>query len=238
MLSYLLLIIGTFFAAGISGAAGFGGALLLLPLWTRTVGPTLAVPLLTLAQLVGNLSRAVFGFRQIRWQPVGLFLLGAVPCSVLGSLGFVALPASMVVRLIGAAILAFVALRTFGWLRFTPGTRSLVAGGGIVGSLSGLVGSAGPLGAAIFLTLNLPPVAYVASEATTAVVMHVVKSLVYQRAIHLDRSSWLLAIGLGTAMIAGTMASKRVIARLSPERFRRFVAVLLVAIACQMLIFG
>ena len=51
-------------------------------------------------------------------------------------------------------------------------------GGGIVGLLSGLVGSAGPLGAAIFLSLGLPPVAYVASEAVTAFVMHGVKIIV------------------------------------------------------------
>lgn len=54
----LILFIGGFAAAAISGAAGFDRALLLLPLLTKTLGTTMAVPVLTIAQLRGNLSRA------------------------------------------------------------------------------------------------------------------------------------------------------------------------------------
>ena len=38
---------------------------------------------------------------------------------------------------------------------------------------------AGPLGAAVFLSLKLPPQAYVASEAVSAVLIHLTKSLAY-----------------------------------------------------------
>ena len=59
---------------------------------TLTVGAKAAVPILTVAQLLGNLSRAGFGWRDIRWRPALLFSAGAVPASVLGSRLFVALP--------------------------------------------------------------------------------------------------------------------------------------------------
>lgn len=231
------LSLGAFVAAAVSGAAGFGGALLLLPLLTHAVGATLAVPLLTIAQLIGNFSRVAFGFGQIRWKAVGLFLLGGLPCSVLGSLSFIALPKAIVVRFIGGAILLFVALRYFRILRFAPSAKLLVGGGGVVGFLSGLVGSAGPLGAAIFLTLELPAVAYIASEAVTALVLHGVKSIVYQRYINLEQV-WLLAIALGIAMVLGTWTAKQIIERISPERFRVFVAALLIVISLWMLIYG
>jgi uncharacterized membrane protein YfcA len=153
--------------------------------------------LLTIAQLIGNLSRAGFGFTQIHWKPVGLFLLGAIPFSILGALSFVQLPKDLVTRAIGVAILVFVALRYFGLLKIKNGRALLVAGGGMVGFLSGLMGSAGPFGAAIFLSLGLPPVAYVASEATTALVMHGVKTVIYQHYIVLDREFWFLAVLMG-----------------------------------------
>ncbi len=140
------------------------GALLLLPLLNHVVGTSLAIPLLTLAQAVGNASRMGWGWREIRWRPVTWFLASAIPCAVLGALSFVVLPKALVVRCIGAAILVFVALTYFKLLRLRAGRRLLAIGGGVVGFLSGLVGSAGPLGAAIFLTLELPPVAYIASE--------------------------------------------------------------------------
>jgi len=145
MIELLVLFVAAFTAATISGAAGFGGALLLLPLLVATVGVTHAVPLLTVAQLIGNLSRAGFGFTQIQWKPVGVFLLGAVPFSILGALSFAQLPKELVTRTIGAAILIFVVLQYFGLLKIKTGRALLAAGGGVVGFFSELVGCAGPL---------------------------------------------------------------------------------------------
>lgn len=238
MLAYFALFVGAFLAAAVSGAAGFGGALLLLPLLNHTVGPSLAVSLLTLAQIVGNASRVWVGWRQIRWRPVGWFVASAAPLAVVGALCFVALPKTFVVRCIGGAILVFVALQFFKVLHFKPGRRLLVGGGGAVGFLSGLVGSAGPLGAAVFLTLELPPVAYIASEAVTALAMHAVKTIVYQRSLSLGRETWALAVVLGMAMVLGTWAGKRVIERMKPERFRASVAILLFVLAVEMIIVG
>lgn len=157
---------------------------------------------------------------------------------MVGALSFITLPKPFLVRCIGGAILVFVALTYFKLLRLRPGHRLLVTGGSAVGFLSGLVGSAGPLGAAVFLSLERPPVAYIASEAVTALVMHAVKMVVYQRSLALGRETWLLALLLGVAMIAGTWTSKRVIERMKPQKFRVFVATLLVILALQMLLFG
>jgi len=238
MLEIIVLFVAAFAAAAISGAAGFGGALLLLPLLVATVGVTQAVPLLTIAQLIGNLSRAGFGFTQIHWKSVALFLLGAIPLSVLGAFSFIQLPKDLATRAIGSAILIFVALKYFGLLQLKGSPALLVAGGGVVGFMSGLVGSAGPLGAAIFLSLGLPPVAYIASEATTALVMHGVKTVVYQQYLAFDREFWFLSVLMGVAMILGTWTAKRVIERMPREMFQRFVAVLLVAISIYMVVHG
>lgn len=228
----LLLFCAAFVAAAISGA------LLLLPLLVATVGAAHAVPLLTVAQLIGNLARMGFGYPQIRWRPVAWFLLGALPASAAGAFFFVELPKDIAVRLIGGAILLFIALKYLGVIKFDPRPRWLVAGGALTGLLSGLVGSAGPLGAAIFLSLGLPPVAYVASEAVTALAMHAMKMAVYQQHIALDQSFWLLAGLPGVAMVLGTWLARRVIERIPRETFQRYVAGLLVVIALYMLLRG
>lgn len=238
MLELALLFLAASVAAAISGAAGFGGALLLLPLLVTTVGTEQAVPLLTVAQFVGNLSRASFGFRQIRWKPVVLFLAGAVPFSVLGAISFVSLPKGLVTRCIGAVILFFVALHYYGLVDLKPRAPLLVAGGCVAGFLSGLVGSAGPLGATIFLSLGLPPVSYVASEATTALTMHGVKTVVYQQYISFDKVFWAYALLVSLAMVLGTWAANRVITRIPTTRFRRYVGGLLVIMAIYMVILG
>lgn len=238
MLDVVLLVAGAFVAAAVSGSAGFGGALLLLPLLTTVVGAEQAVPLLTVAQLVGNLSRVGFGVRSISWRPVGLFLLAAVPASIAGSLSFVSLPTGILTRFIGLGVLAFAIAKYLGILTLKPSRRLLLGGGALTGFLSGLIGSAGPLGAAVFLSLGLSPVAYVASEATTAVVMHVVKTVVYGTTLSLDGSFWGLAALLGAAMVAGTWAANRFLRRVSTAAFERYVLVLLAALSIYLIVAG
>jgi uncharacterized membrane protein YfcA len=155
---------------------------------------------------------------------------------VLGALAFASLPKSVAVRLIGSVILLFVILRHTGVLRLKPGAGMLAVGGAAVGFLSGLVGSAGPLGAAVFLSLGLPPTAYIASEAVTAVAMHAVKSVVYGQTLVFGPGFWPLAVALSAAMVAGTWAARRVIERLSAKAFERWVTILLVIVAVQMIV--
>nr|WP_294293027.1 sulfite exporter TauE/SafE family protein [uncultured Sphingomonas sp.] len=169
----------------------------------------------------------------MRWRPVLLFLSTALPAAALGAWWFAALPKALMVRGMGIAILIFVVLKLRG-LTLTPSPRLLLIAGAVVGLLSGLVGSAGLLGAAIFLSLNLPPVAYLASEGTTPVAMHPVKWIVYDVTIDLRTDFWPLV----AAMIAGTWAGKRVIERLPVEKYRLLVAGLLAVTAVQMIVTG
>jgi len=236
--TYFFLFAGSFLAAAISGAAGFGGALLLLPLLSKTIGTTMAVPILTIAQLIGNLLRVFFGFKQMKWKPVYMFIIGAVPMSVLGAFSFVKVPKEIITRGIGFAIIIFVALKYFKVLKFEPSDRTLLIGGAVTGLISGLVGSAGPIGAALFLSLNLSPVSYIASEAVTAVAMHISKTVIYQK--YLSIGPYVLGIGLfmGIAMIVGTWAGKKVIEKMPKEKFVNFVGVLLIFIGLQIMIWG
>ena len=82
-------------------------------------------------------------------------------------------------------------------LELKAGTKTLLAGGAITGLLSGLAGSGGPIGAAVFLSLGLPPVAYIASEAATASAMHILKTIIYSNLVNLDM------ISLGTGLLMG-----------------------------------
>jgi uncharacterized membrane protein YfcA len=217
ILPWALLLFCGWLAASVSGAAGFGGALLLLPVLAFTVGGKAAVPILTVAQLLGNLSRAGFGWRDIRWRPALLFSLGAVPASLLGSRLFIEMSSALVLRGIGLLLLVVVALRhTSVGKRKVPDRYLALAGAG-VGLISAIAGSAGPLGAAVFLGLKLEPGAYVASEAVTAVLMHLTKSFAYGRYATLSLGDFLRGLLLGGSLVLGSWTGRKVIARL-PER--------------------
>lgn len=235
---YFVLIIASFIAAFISGAAGFGGALLLLPVVTACVGAETAVPVLTIAQLIGNLSRMAFGFKQIDWKSVGLFCTTALPLAAFGAFGFSILPKDIVTRVIGGVLIGLVLFKVLKKVEFKAGKKTLLIGGSVVGLLSGLVGSGGPIGAAVFLTLGLPPVAYIASEAATATAMHILKTVIYSSLVNIGLSAMLTGLVMGLAMIGGTFCSNKMIQKMEKAKFQKYVAVLLGVVGLYMLIFG
>ncbi|WP_411677961.1 sulfite exporter TauE/SafE family protein [Caproicibacter sp.] len=237
-MKFCVLILASLIASFISGTAGFGGALLLLPAVTAYVGVQTAVPVLTIAQLIGNLSRMIFGFRQIDWPPVGLFCITALPGAALGAFGFSVLPSGFVTRAIGGVLIAFVFFKLLLKIDLKPGNKTILAGGAAVGLLSGLAGSGGPIGAAVFLTLGLPPVAYIASEAATATAMHILKTVLYSKLLGIDRDSLIIGLLMGVAMIIGSFCSNKMIRKMEKAKYQKYVAVFLGIIGVTMLITG
>jgi len=86
------------------------------------------------------------------------------------------------------------------------------------------------------VALGLPPFAYVASEATTALAMHGAKTVLYLQSLSFEQEFWSLAAGMSLAMLLGTWAAKRIIGHLSRERFQGSVSLLLAMLAADMLV--
>ena len=234
----LIILLGSFFAALISGAAGFGGSLLLLSLATACVGAELAVPVLTIAQLIGNIARMTTGWKQIDWKSVGLFSIASLPLAALGAFGFALLSKDIVTRCIGLALILLVVFKFVSKKDLPKSKGTLLVGGAVTGGLSGLCGSGGPIGAAVFLSLELTPVAYIASEAATATAMHILKVIVYSKFTNMNYQALTLGLAMGFCMIIGTYVAKQFIKGMSKGKFQNCVAVLLCVVGIYMLIFG
>jgi uncharacterized protein len=221
---WLLLAGGALVASTLAAVTGFGGAAVLLPLLVLTVGVRAAVPILTVAQLIGNGSRVWFNRGELDWRVVAWFAVGAVPLGFAGGLLFAAAPLAALTRLLGLFLLVIVA-----WRRLRPGPlfrpplRAFAAIGAASSLLSALLGSVGPLMAPLFLAYGLVKGAYIGTEALSTVVMHVTKLVAYRRASVLPISGIAVGVMLGPLMIVGSWAGKRIVDRL-PERV--FVALI------------
>lgn len=234
----IILFAGSFFAALVSGAAGFGGSLLLLPIVTACIGAEAAVPVLTISQAIGNIARMTSGWKQIDWKSVGLFSLTSLPLAALGAFGFSVLPKDIVTRFIGLALIFLVMIKLVSKKDLPKRNSTLLVGGAVTGGLSGLCGSGGPIGAAVFLSLELEPVAYIASEAATAMAMHILKIVIYSKLTNLSQYVFLLGFGMGVCMIAGTYCARHFIKNMEKGKFRRYVSVLLCIVGIYMVLSG
>ncbi|MCS7005492.1 MAG: sulfite exporter TauE/SafE family protein [Cytophagales bacterium] len=234
----IILFISSYAAATISGAAGFGGALVLLPILTYFIDVKTVVPILTIGQLFGNASRVWLGRKELAREPIFLFLLTAIPCAIVGSYLLVDIQVRFIKVGIGIFLWALVLYRRLYSQKSisSPGMLIMLIGGGITGFLSGIAGSAGPIGAAFFLSLPLSPTAYVASEAFTAFVIHVMKIVVYQKYLLIRAEELSYGVFIGLAMIGGSWTGKRIIEKISKKNFTTLVEILLVVSGIQMVL--
>ncbi|MEY1638640.1 sulfite exporter TauE/SafE family protein [Tenuifilum osseticum] len=236
MTDLILIFLIAFIAATVSGAAGFGGALLLLPVLTGIVGVKAAVPILTIGQIFGNASRIWFGRKDLKWKPILLFLLTAIPLTIFGSFLFTDIDSKNIKIGIGGFLILLVIYRRANVKKIVLGEKGMLIGGGLTGFLSGLAGSAGPLGAAFFLGLNLTATAYIASEAFTALTMHLTKTIVYNKYALVGQTELYYGLFIGIAMILGSWLGKKIIENLSREKFIILVEILLIISGLQMII--
>ncbi|HEX9738959.1 MAG TPA: sulfite exporter TauE/SafE family protein, partial [Candidatus Limnocylindria bacterium] len=220
----VLLTVAALAASTLAAVAGFGGAAILLPVLVALFGPRDAIPILTIAQLVGNGSRVVINRDAVDRRIVGWFALGGIPAALIGGFLFAAAPLDALTRLIGAFLLASVAWRH---LRPRPsgalGPRTFTVIGAFFAFASALVGSVGPIMAPFFLAAGLVKSAYIGTEAAATVVMHVAKLVAYGTAALLTAATVGIGLLMAPAMIAGSVIGKRIVDRL-PERV--FVAII------------
>lgn len=218
----LFLAGGAFVASMLAAVAGFGGAAILLPILVPIFGVRDAIPILTVAQLVGNLSRVWFNRRELELPVVGWFAAGGVPAALAGGFLFAAAPLGFLTRLLGGFLLAVVVYRrSGGGAGWRLPLRAFPIVGAVFSFLSALLGSVGPILIPFFLAYGLVKGALIGTEALATVVMHVAKLAAYGSASVLTVAGVELGLAVGSIMIIGSFAGKKLLDRL-PERL--FVA--------------
>ncbi len=106
-----LLAVVAFIAALLAAVTGFGGAAVLLPMLVFVFGVREAIPILTVAQLIGNGSRVWFNRHELDLRVVGWFALGGVPMALAGGFLFAHAPLAALTRVLGAFLILIVVLR-------------------------------------------------------------------------------------------------------------------------------
>lgn len=216
-LHYSLVAFTAFVAAILAAVTGFGGAAVLLPVLVATFGMREAIPILTVAQLVGNGSRVWFNRKELDRRIVGWFALGGVPMAFIGGVLFAKAPLTTLTRLLGIFLIIVVIWRharpNATW---RPSQRAFVGIGAGASFLSALLGSVGPLMAPFFLAYGLVKGAYIGTEALCTVTMHVTKLIAYRSAAVLPLHAVLVGLVLAPIMVVGSFIGKRIVERL-PE---------------------
>ena len=230
---------GAFVASALAAVTGFGGAAVLLPILVLIFGVRDAIPILTVAQLIGNGSRVWFNRSELVLPVVGWFALGGVPAALVGGVLFASAPLSFLKRLLGIFLLGTVAYRHLGKQRsLRLPLRGFAVIGAVFSFLSALLGSVGPIMAPFFLAYGLVKGAYIGTEAFATVVMHVTKLVAYGGTAILTLQSVAAGLALGPIMVLGSFIGKKILDRVPERLFVLLIEGTLLVAGLGFLIFG
>jgi uncharacterized membrane protein YfcA len=236
--TWLILVVTAFAGSIIGGVAGFGAGVLLLPVAAWTLGVRMAVPVLTITMLLGNVSRLWWSRGETDHRVTVRFLAGAVPATALGTALFVGASSESLSRVIGGFLLASVPLRrllAWGHWRVRLAHFPLVGAG--AGLLSSLVVAIGAAVTPFYLAYGLRRGAYIATEAVCAFAMHLTRGTALARYRLLTWEVVVIGLALGAVMFAGSWVGRRLLDRMSDRVFLAAIEALLVVMGLQFLLF-
>jgi len=237
-IGWAVLVVGALVGSVVGGVAGFGTGIIMLPLVAWVLGLRVAVPVLTVTMAIGNLARIWWSRGEIDRGVVARFAIGAVPATALGTALYVGAPSEWLGRFVGLFLIASVPLRRILAMDFFRMRLAYFpALGAVVGLVSGLVVTTGPLNTPFFLAYGLRRGAYVGTEALCAMVMHLARGAALARYALLTWETFAVGALLGATMFAGSWLGRRALERMSDRVFLAIIEVLLVVLGLHSLLF-
>jgi uncharacterized membrane protein YfcA len=235
-LGFLFVLAVGLIAGTLSGIVGTGSSIMLMPVLVYEYGPKQAVPIMAVAAVMANLSRILAWWREVDWRACAAYSVTGIPAAALGARTLLVLPSHIVDLAIGLFLIAMVPLRH--WLaryRLKANLWHLAIGGAIIGYLTGIVVSTGPLSVPLFLFYGLTKGAFLATEAASSLGLYFSKSVTFQRFGALTPEVALKGLIAGSSLMSGAFIAKRFVLKLEPELFRLVMDGIMLAAALSML---
>src|SRR5580765_6534412 len=236
LLGFLFVLTVGLLAGTISGIVGTGSSIMLMPVLIYQYGPKQAVPIMAIAAVMANLSRILAWWREVDWRACAAFSAPAIPTAALGARTLLALPSRTVDVAIGLFLIAMVPVRH--WLARHDLKFSLwhlAIGGAVIGYLTGIVVSTGPLSVPLFLFYGLSKGAFLATEAASSLGLYLSKSVTFERFGALTGDIAMKGLIAGASLMSGAFIAKRFVLRLNENVFRLVMDGIMLAAGVAML---
>jgi uncharacterized membrane protein YfcA len=197
---------------------------MLLPILVYQFGPKQAVPIMAIAALMSNVGKAFAWWREIDWKAFAAYSITGAPAAALGARTLLILPSQGVDIALGLFFLAMI-----------PGRRWLIAknlrlklwqlavAGGLIGFITGIVLSTGPLSVPAFTAYGLLKGAFLSTEAASSLVLMISKVATFRALGALPAQSILEGLIIGASVMAGAFVGKAVVQRMSVAVFHHML---------------
>ena len=228
MTEYLLVLFIGVISGVVSGVIGTGASIMLLPALVLCFGPKQAVPIMAVAAIVGNISRVILWRKDIQWKAFLAYSVTGVPAAAFGAQTLWSLKATWIDIVLGTFFLLMIPYRHWAKSRnFTLSVWQLAVAGILVGYLTGIVLSTGPLTIPIFSAYGLLKGPLLSTEAAASFVIYLSKTITFKAIGGLPLSVVLKGLVIGLSLAAGVSIGKFITLKISMRTFQRLLDLLM-----------
>ena len=215
---------------------GFGTSIMLMPALVLVFGPREAVPIMAIAAIMANASRVAAWWREVDGRVTAVYSATGIPAAALGAKTLLTLSPGMVEMALGVFFIGMIPVRR--WMARQHWTLNLwhMAGvGAVIGYVTGIVVSTGPINAPFFLAYGLVKGAYLGTEAMGSLAVYVAKALTFRTFGALPLEIITKGLIIGSSLVGGAFIARRLVIRLDGDRFKLMMDGLLLVAGLTML---
>jgi uncharacterized protein len=234
IMTELFLGLVTFLTSTVAGVVGIGGGMMLIAILPSFLPLNALIPVHGLTQMSSNLSRAIFGYRDVQYEVIPKFLIG----SFLGIALFASILSFISLEYVPLFIGAYILLSLWSE-KFNEKIKryeSYFLAGFFQTGLSMVVGATGPLTMTLLLKDYKDKDKVVATGAALMSLTHILKVFVfmYFGFVFFDYIGIIIAMVIGA--VAGSWAGTKLRDKIDGKRFTMILKLLLSVLAIKVII--
>ncbi len=220
----LLFLLAAYLSEVAGTLAGFGSSTLFMPLALFLVDFRIALVMVAVLHISGNLGRLGFFKKGLDYRMLLLFGVPSVILTIIGAFLVDYVNQDILKFTLGLFLIFYVIWSLFrSDFKVSPTPISTTLGGGLSGFLAGLIGTGGALRAAFLTGLGLKKEVYLATAAAIAVGVDLTRLPIYLSQGFLPDELFILIPFLIVAALSGSYTGKKLFSRISAEGFHRLV---------------
>lgn len=220
-MEFLIVLAVGLVAGTLGGIVGFGSSIMLMPVLVIVFGPLQAVPIMAIAAILANISRVIAWWREIDWKVCAAYSATGIPAAALGARTLFSLPPRLIEIAIGVFFIAMIFVRR--WMAahdFRLRLRHLAILGLVIGYITGIVVSTGPVTAPVFLAAGLVKGAFIGTEAAASLAVYLSKATTFRALGMLPADIIVMGLITGSSLMIGAFVAKRFVLQMAPQQFR------------------
>ena len=199
--------------------------MLLVPLVGFIVGAQAVAPVTTMATLIAGSGRALVFWRDIEWRIVRWALPGGAIGGMLGATLFSTTPAEWLQIIVGLFLVSTIVQYRFGAKERTFEARTwwFLPAELLVGFLSGLIGTMGPVMNSLYLNAGVVKERMVGTKTAVSLPMHLVQVGTYTAFGAMNGRLFLFGAAAGVGALASNWLARRLLREMGGPTFRAIV---------------